>query len=127
MTQQTHKVAELVALRDQAQASIDAMGSSDLKGTISDGFHSFDELYDHRMTLFAVVLKAHRANAWKSRLHADGDMWDGWFIVGINTPEGQFTYHYKAEHWDLFDVPELDHAPEWDGHMPSDIIRLMSL
>ena len=115
MTQQTHKVAELVALRDQAKASIDAMGSSDLKGTISDGFHSFDELYDHRMTLFAVVLKAHRANAWKSRLHADGDMCDGWFIVGINTPEGQFTYHYKAEHWDLFDPFHLDACPHLLG------------
>lgn len=118
---------ELTALRNQAQEAINAMGSSDLKGTISDGFHTFDELYDHRMVLFAVVLKAHQDKAWKSRLHADGTMWDNWFVVGVNTPEGQFTYHYKAEHWDLFDVPELDRAPEWDGHMPSDITRLMSL
>lgn len=103
------------------------MGSSDLKGSISDGFHSFDELYDHRMTLFAAVHKAHQDKAWKAPLHADGTMWKGWFIVGINTPEGQFTYHYKSEHWDLFDVLVLAKAPEWDGHTPDDITRLMSL
>lgn len=113
---------DVIALRDQAQNAINAMGSSDLKGTISDdfgrfrtisdGFHSFNELYDHRMILFSVVLKVYRKGAWKSRLHADGTTWDGWFIVGINTPDSQFTYHYKIEHWDLFDVTVLDLAPE---------------
>ena len=49
------------------------------------------------------------------------------FIVGIDTPEGQFTYHYHIDNWDLFDVLELPNAPEYDGHTPGDVTRLYSL
>ena len=93
----------------------------------SDGYHTFKELYHHRMILFAALCKAYRLLAWKSRKHHDGTMFgDDWFIVGIETPEGQYTYHYD-EGWELFDVRELEFAPEWDGHKPDDIGRLMSL
>ena len=51
----------------------------------------------------------------------------GWFIVGITTNEGDFTYHYKLEDWNMFPVKELEKAPEYDGHTPKDIIRLLSL
>ena len=27
----------------------------------------------------------------------------------------------------MFDVKELSNAPEWDGHKPEDIIRLLTL
>ena len=65
--------------------------------------------------------------AWKSRKHSDGTMYDGMFIAGIDTPEGQDTYHCENDLWDLFNVKELEHAPEWDGHKPKDIVRLLSL
>lgn len=94
---------------------------------ISDGYHTFDELYYHRAVLFSLVCKANKEHAWKSRLHSDGTMWDGLFIVGITTPEGNYTYHYHDERWDMFDVKELEKAPEYDGHLPSDIGRLFSL
>lgn len=62
--------------------------------------------------------------AWKSRLHADGTMLEGMFIVGIETPEGQATYHFREDkHWDLFQCRVLDHAPEWDGHTPAQAIE----
>ena len=48
-------------------------------------------------------------------------------IVGINTPEGYFTYHYHLNHWDKFQVRELPNAPAWDGHTSDDILRLYSL
>lgn len=93
----------------------------------SDGFHTFEELYQHREVLFSVVCGLFPEKSWKSRQHADGSMFDGFFIVGINTPDGQYSYHYKLEFWDDFAVPELEKAPEWDGHQPSDITRLKSL
>lgn len=67
--------------------------------------------------------------AWKSRLHADGTMLEGMFIVGIETPEGQATYHFReGKHWGLFQCRVLDHAPEWDGHTPAQAIeRINSL
>ena len=98
------------------------------RNSISDGYHTFDELYFHRMVLFSIILNQNKELAWKSRKHDDGSMFDGnYFIVGIETPEGQYTYHYHMEHWDHFQVKELDCAPKWDGHKPSDITRLFSI
>lgn len=99
----------------------------DYKGGISDGSHTFDELYFHRMVLFSVICNNNQSLAWKSWKHHDGTMFDDYFIVGIDTPDGQFTYHYHKNYWDIFDVRECDFAPEWDGHTAKDITRLFSL
>ena len=95
----------------------------------SDGSHSFGELYHHRAVLFSVIVAMFPEYAWKSRLHADGTMLEGMFIVGIETPEGQATYHFReGKHWDLVQCWVLDHAPEWDGHTPAQAIeRINSL
>ena len=88
-------------------------------GNLSDGYHTFNELYHHRAILFSVICNAMPDKAWKSKLHDTGDMFDGMFIVGIETPEGQATYHYDIDpHWDMFKVKELEKAPKWDGHTP---------
>lgn len=94
---------------------------------ISDGYHTFEELYYHRMYLFATICHTYRDKAWKSWIHHDGTMFDGSFIVGVTTPKGDYSYHYNAEYWHLFDVPIMGTAPVFDGHKPSDIVRLMSL
>lgn len=96
------------------------------KQEISDGYHTFKELYDHRMHLFAFICNGMPEHAWKSKLHHDDTMFDDYFIVGIETPEGQFTYHYHLDHWDLFQVTEKERAPEWDGHTSDDVVRLHS-
>lgn len=95
---------------------------------ISDGYHTFDELYYHRMMLFAIICNQNSDIAWKARKHHDGTMFDeDSFICGIETPEGSYTYHYKLEFWDIYQVEELEFAPEYDGHKPSDITRLLSI
>ena len=101
---------------------------------ISDGSHTYGELYHHRAVLFAslvsIVTKAHLLTSynkndtqepiycWKSKLHDDGTMFDGYFIVGIKTWEGMATYHYDMKYWDMFDCQEIERAPEFDGHTP---------
>lgn len=93
-------------------------------GDTSDGYHTFNELYHHRAVLFSVICNEHHDIAWKSKKHHDGTMYDGMFIVGIDTPEGQATYHYDIDpYWNLFRVKELELAPEWDGHTPGEAIR----
>lgn len=89
-------------------------------GEISDGYHTFNELYHHRAVLFAsLCLLFPEEYCWKSKLHEDGTMFDGMFIVGIKTAEGYATYHYDIDpYWDMFYVKELDRAPEFDGHTP---------
>ena len=94
-----------------------------ITGETSDGYHTFNELYHHRAVLFSVIVKAFPDRAWKSRKHHDGSMYDGMFIVGIETPDGQASYHYDIDpYWDMFQCKELEYAPEWDEHTPAQAI-----
>ena len=96
----------------------------EINGEICDGYHTFNELYHDRAVLFSVIVKAFPDKAWKSKQHNDGTMYDGMFIVGIDTPEGQATYHYDIDpYWDMFECHELARAPKWDGHTPAQAIE----
>ncbi len=95
----------------------------EITGETSDGYHTFNELYEHRHILFLAVLKAHPNKAWRSKLHADGTMFDEWFIAGLDTPSGQATYHLPIRMWHLFaGIKELENAPQWDGHTSEDVL-----
>ena len=107
--------------REQSEAE------SAVSGDTSDGYHTFDELYHHRAVLFAVIVNSNLDISWKSKFHSDGTMFDNFFIAGIKTPEGDYSYHFDLSEWDLFQCNELAVAPEWDGHMPDDVGRLLSL
>lgn len=100
--------------------------SKKITGETSDGYHTFNELYHHRAVLFAALCNNTSVKAWKSKQHHDGTMYNGMFIVGIDLPRGfgQVSYHYDIEpYWNMFDVLELDRAPEWDRHTPTDAIN----
>lgn len=88
----------------------------------SDGYHTFKELYDHRIALFLVLMGLNRHRSWKSKHHDDGTSLDGWFIAGIDLPGGNITYHLPMKDWDYAQVRELPAAPEWDGHTPADVV-----
>ena len=98
---------------------------------VDDGVHTFKELYLQRAVLFATIIKLCKDyySCWKSWKHEDGEpcFGGGWFIVGIDTPEGQYTYHYSDPYWDLFDCEELDVGKHCDGHSWMDVGRLLSL
>jgi hypothetical protein len=102
---------------------------------IRDGYHSFGELYEHRITLFIALCKAMRSDItegqiWRSKLHSDGTSFPGWFILGIWEAEGdQITYHLPISKWDETNFAiELDKAPPYDGHTPEDVLtRLKNL
>lgn len=100
-------------------------------GEVSDGYHTFNQLYHQRAVLFATIVNQNKDMAWKSYKHSDGkycfDSDGEWFIVGIDTPEGSYTYHYEKKYWDMFDCKELECGKEWDGHTEEDVIRLLSL
>lgn len=109
-------------------------------GKISDGYHTFDELYDHRMTLFCVLLNTlnlldsnvvsgeDKFTPWKSKLHSDGTMFEGgWFVAGIGKEKGeQITYHLPLKYWDRIEADELKNAPEYDGHTPHDTLERLA-
>lgn len=97
---------------------------------VSDGYHTFEELYAHRDALFLNLCLAHKDKAWWSRYHSDGTeaFGNGWVIVGIGTKPGkQITYHINTRDllfWDNFrtEIKELDFAPLWDKHTPEDVV-----
>jgi hypothetical protein len=98
-------------------------------GQISDGYHTFDELYKHRILLFIALMKSHTDLSWWSYKHADGTQWDGWIIGGMHLPSGDISYHMDAVYADLLDgIQRLEKAPEWDGHTSNDVLlRLNAL
>jgi hypothetical protein len=96
-------------------------------GQISDGYHTFDELYAHRILLFISLMKCNKLISWKSKLHNDETGYDGWFIAGMNLFSGNITYHIPDTFWDILsDIPTLDKAPEWDGHTSEEVIKRLN-
>lgn len=86
-------------------------------GEFSDGFHTFNSLYHQRLILFAALVNTFPTLAWKSHKHSDGEapFGGGWFIVGIDTPKGPYTYHYEDKDWDLFHTTMLIEMSEKTG------------
>ena len=99
-------------------------------GEFSDGYHTFNELYDYRKAynaaFFNELAKQGLYDVHKSRLHSDGKVpFDdkNWFIVMAELPTGQISNHYEIKDWDLFDIPEKEKANTWDGHTPQDVYK----
>ena len=118
--------------KDTIKITIDGVEKT---GCISDGYHTFDELYEHRITLYIALCKLYEnkvdiiGDVWCSTFHSDGTSFDGWFILGIGKEKGkQITYHIPAKYWtDVCEFAEvLDKAPEFDGHTSADVLERIS-
>lgn len=103
------------------------------KGNISDGYHTFNELYEHRFTLWIALCKqlynnrSHRDvhSVWRTETHSDGSKYDGWFLLGVNDAHGtQMTYHLPMSKWSVCDFAgDCDRAPDYDGHTSADVLE----
>lgn len=102
---------------------IDSLEQEQDMGNVSDGYHTFNELYYYRMLYNAAFFNL-LPKEWvhKSKRHHTGEecFGGGWFIVMANLPTGQISNHYELKDWDLFKVPEKEFADEWDGHTPQE-------
>ncbi|WP_108962239.1 hypothetical protein [Mycetocola zhujimingii] len=96
---------------------------------LSDGFHTFAELYE-----FRLLYHAHALRLWlqqgirvvRSWRHDNGEecFGGGWFIVVAELPSGQVSNHYRTTCRSMFDgVPETPTAPLWDGHSVGDVLH----
>lgn len=108
---------------------------------VSDGYHTFEELYDHKITLYIALCKAIKGLSdlsfemgdnkdivipvWRSELHSDGSRYNGWFILGMKDLKGQqITYHLPIKEWENTNFAEtFEKAPEWDGHTSQDVLN----
>lgn len=100
-------------------------------GEVSDGYHTFNELYEYRLlynaSFFNELAKQNLYDVHKSKKHSDGEdcFGGGWFIVMAELPTGQVSNHYEMKDWDLFQVPEKEKANKWDRHTPQDVAKRM--
>lgn len=97
----------------------------------TDGYHTFSELYDHRIALWIALCKQMVDDdyyvVWRSKLHADGTGFPGWFILCLDPIETgkQISYHLPESAWDACDFPGIstyDKAPSYDGHTSADVL-----
>lgn len=108
---------------------------------LRDEYHSIGELYEFRKMYNAILFNEWAINeSWGGRItpkydvhkswkHHDGEdcFGGGWFIVVAMLPTGQITNHYKAEDWELFNIPVAEKAKyEFDGHTPADALDRMN-
>lgn len=92
--------------------------------SVSDGYHTFDELYDHRCHLFVALMRSNPDLSWRSKLHADGTSYPSWFIAGMKLESGDITYHLPLWMWSMLEgISTHDRAPEWDGHTAADVVK----
>ena len=98
------------------------------KGEVSDGYHTFNELYEYRLlynaSMFNEFAKQGMYDVHKSKRHSDGNFpFDNpdYFIVVAELPTGQISNHYRMKEWDLFDIPEKETSNPYDGHTPKDV------
>lgn len=84
-------------------------------GEISDGYHTFNELYEHRCLLFVWLMNLNQAVAFKTRKHDDGSEFPGWFVGIIRTEYGEISYHLPNSMWDIILAPEIERHNTYDG------------
>lgn len=104
---------------------------------ISDGYHTYGELYNHRIELWITVCRlvqklfdetatcSQVSPVWRTRVHSDGSVIKGWFLLGVYTEAGkQITYHLPDNKWlDCEFADILEDAPEFDGHTSLDVLK----
>lgn len=101
---------------------------------ISDGYHSFSELYEHRNFLFITIARMFSDNnsyVWKSLRDTKGKNLNGWFILGVDYmgPDEdkllQITYHLPMSLWRFCKFASTLPKSTWNGHTSKDVIYLL--
>ena len=106
------------------------------KSQISDGYHTFNELYEHRYVLWICLLNTLNSinldsylKIFKTQKHHDGTQWDGWFLSCLIFNEQQISYHLPMKYWDKIEGEAFEQSPyQFDGHSSDDVLeRLKNL
>lgn len=120
---------EQIEISDLINKMISNLGCAD---KISDGYHTFQELYDHRLFLTSVLFNewanSNKYDVHKSWHHSDGEecFGGGWFIVVAELPFGQISYHYESQYWCMFQIPVKELPNTFDGHTSADVLSRLS-
>lgn len=99
---------------------------------ISDGYHTFGELYEFRKLYNAMLFNEWSklgVEVYKTKKHEDGELCFGgdWFLVVAHFPNGDIIdNHYELKDWNLFKIQELEKSKyPFDGHTAEDVKNIM--
>lgn len=102
-------------------------------GNISDGYHTFNDLYDHRSILFCSLLMSFKkflpiesSGIFKTKIDDNGNTLPGWFIAGCDLGHGQITYHLPMRYWDTLSIPEIQRNHKYDQHTSDMVLHRLS-
>ena len=113
------KESDRMIVRDHQLIHVD----EDEIGNLSDGYHTFDDLYEHRNLLFLNLMDHHSQRAWIAQADNEGNIMPGWFIAGIDLPHGQISYHIPTKYWNCAAQLFMQHERSpWDGHTSEDVL-----
>lgn len=90
---------------------------------ISDGYHTFSELYEFRHALYIALAKRIQSTSlipvWRFKTDED------WFILGIDKLEGsQISFHLPMSKWkDTEFAYTSSIRPTWDKHTSNDVLE----
>ncbi len=92
------------------------------KGQISDGYHTFDELYDHRNLLFINLCLSRSNTCWYKE---DDAAYPGWFCLYMKTLHGQISYHIPNKYLPLVEGKLTGKQQSWDKHTKDDVLTIL--
>lgn len=90
---------------------------------VTDGYHSFEELYEHRHALFlALISEMQRGRVEWREEPSFGD----WICVFLQLDSGQISYHLPGKYRRYvsgFKRLGSDEKNPWDGHTSADVVE----
>lgn len=99
-----------------------------ITGKTSDGYHTFDELYEHRNALFCYAIRQgafHAVDAIKNH-------YKGWDLLIAWLEDGdisQISYHLPKRLrrlWENSNNVIVETRNSWDGHTSKQVIRRLN-
>lgn len=111
----------------EVDGGIEATGNETMR--VHDGYHTMDELYDHRIALYItlcrVLDRSGEAYIWRSKMHENGLGYEGWYVLGIGHQDGrQISYHLPNSTWlETNFAHTLTRGIKFDGHTSADVIK----
>lgn len=122
--------------------------SEEERNNVSDWYHTFGELYEHRIHLYIALNKyiwrlnnirkdecdiydteyEEYISPKKSKKHFDWSEYEWWFILQITTPFWQISYHLPNKYRDSLEfVKTVAIADERDWHTSQDVLDRLLL
>lgn len=99
---------------------------------LTDGYHSYESLYDMRLAFTTLLAKVMPSRCYKSKLYSDGSIMfgGGWFLFVCHLPTRAgvktISFHYENRYWHRFNIKIRTRAEPYDGHTTDDVINSLS-